>query len=313
MSQLIPLFCILNEFGVSWSELNLRIPIVLRYVIFRTFSIVSSSLSTLPLPLSHLALPLIVSIISNDKDVEINQINDQVSIENEDKNNERNYVGSNTNKNKNLNEEKDSIITNAVVDTNKIFSPTSTSIQVAKTSILYLLQNMVKMGATKNLIGEKAVKKIAETVNLIVHYPDYTVLKSSNKFLYHEKLLILVNTVLLQNNEKSEFPVIIKDKGRAKNFPSSPSPSESQSKRQGEHMSIIVTEKNPDYINLNENKNGNIVKNERNDTCKIPDEQISVDKIINKTEIGNENENEISCNENWSETVYDLLLQLLNN
>ena len=256
-----------------------------------------------------------MSIISSDKDAENNQINNQVSILNEDKNNEINNMKSNTNKNKNLNEEKESIITSAVVDTNNIFSPTSTPIQVAKTSILNLLQNMVKMGATKYLIGEKAIKKIAETVNLIVHYPDYTVLKSPNKFSFHEKLLILVNTVLFQNDGKSEFPVIIKDKGRVKNIPSSSSLSESPSKGQGEHMSIIVTENDLDYVNLNENKYGNIVNNDKNDICDIRDKQISVDKIENKMEIINENDNEdeISCNENWSETVYDLLLQLLNN
>ena len=260
-----------------------------------------------------------MSIISNDKDIENSQINNQVNIINENENNEINTVNNNINKNKIINEEKDTIITNAVVHTNNLLSPTSTStsIQVAKTSILYLLQNMVKMGATKNLIGEKAIKKIAETVNMIVHYPDCTVLKSSNKFLYHEKLLILVNTVLLQNDEKNKIPVIIEDKERTQNFSSSSSLSESQLIGQGESMTIIITENkidgNSQLENENEYKNRNIVNNENIDICNIQDGQIRVDKIENKTEIVNENENEVSCNENWSETVYDLLLQLLNN
>jgi hypothetical protein len=253
-----------------------------------------------------------VSIISNDKDNNNNQIENQVNIINENENNEINTENNTINKNKIVNEEKDAIITSAVVDTNNIFSPTSTStststsIQVAKTSILYLLQNMVKMGATKNLIGEKAIKKIAETVNLIVHYPDYTVLKSSNKFLYHEKLLILVSTVLLQNDEKNKIPVIIKDEER-KNFQSSSSLSESHSNGQGERRSIIITENKIDNKSQLESEN----KNENIDICKLQDGQICVDKIESKTEIVNDNE--ISCDENWSETVYDLLLQLLNN
>ena len=266
-----------------------------------------------------------MSIISNDKDIENNQIVHQVNIICEDGKNGINTENNNISKNKIVNEEKDAIITNAVVDTNNLLSPTSTStststsMQVAKTSILYLLQNMVKMGATKNLIGEKAIKKIAETVNMIVHYPDYTVLKSPNKFLYHEKLLILVNTVLLQNDENNKIPVVIKDQGRKNNLPFSSSLSESPSKGQGDSMSNIITENKIDnksqLENENEYKNGSIVNNENIEICKLQDGQIRVDKIKNKTENvnENENENELSCNENWSETVYDLLLQLLNN
>ena len=166
------------------------------------------------------------------------------------------------------------------------------------------------MGATKNSIGDKAIKKIAETVNLILQHSDFTILKSFNKYLYHEKLIILVNTVLLQNDEKTEIiPVINKSRESVNNGFGSAVSLFTKSKSVKDEIPFIVTDNNV----KNENESGDEseveIKNRNNDICRMPDEIISMNVIENKTDI----DNDIPCDENWSKTVYDLLLQLLNN
>ena len=256
-------------------------------------------MTTSSLPLPPPALPLLASVVLNDENIGNYLNNNQVNIV--DKNENDNDVNKSVNEGKNIHEEKGTIITDKMTSNNVYSSTsTSTSLQVAKTSILYLLQNMVKMGATEFLIGEKAVKKIAETVDLIVHSTDSTLLKSSNKFLYQEKLLILVNTVLAQNDDKKGILVAAKDIEISTIASARSLIGEPQS--QGGHLSFLVI--GDENVNVEEN----VIKDGDNN-CKLQDEIIR----INKFDIKMENGNEISCDESWAEAVHDLLLQLLNN
>ena len=140
--QMNPLFNILNELGTSWEDLFLRIPIVLKYVIFRMFSTITLSLSF------STALPL--STPGNI--AEINNNNNDIS----DKNNRKDIIL------------KNSQILNSTVEDAR------NSLLVLQSSILLFLENMVKMGVTRSQLGDKAILAISETVYAILKSPSFS-------------------------------------------------------------------------------------------------------------------------------------------
>ena len=143
--QFNPLFDILIEFGVNWRDLYKRIPIMLKYIIFRIFSTLSINLTAAQLPLLPQTLPLSDSLTT--------QYNEE-NIEKNDEKINRTFYGDET-----------------VSRNNLIHKNENDNFMLIKSSILILLENMVKMGATKSVIGEKSVLAISVTINLILKSP----------------------------------------------------------------------------------------------------------------------------------------------
>ena len=150
--QMNPLFNILNELGTSWEDLFLRIPIVLKYVIFRMFSTITLSLSfSTALPQSSPLLPL--STPSNIAEIDNN-------------NNNNNDISDKNNK-------KDIILKNSQI-LNSTVEDARNSLLVLQSSILLFLENMVKMGVTRSQLGDKAILAISETVYAILKSPSFS-------------------------------------------------------------------------------------------------------------------------------------------
>ena len=171
--QLNPLFSILNELETSWEDLFLRIPIVLKYVIFRTFSTITLSLSSSPaLPHSSPPLPL----LAESNIAESNNINN-----NNNNNNDNNNIDDN-----NENNIKDIILKNlqnsdsTVADSLNSILVLQSSLLVTQSSILLLLENMSKMGVTRSQLGDKAILAISETVYSILKSPLFSFPSSPN-------------------------------------------------------------------------------------------------------------------------------------
>ena len=305
---------------MTWTDLYLRIPIVVRYVIFRTFSMLSESLSSAPLPTIPPSLPLLV--LSKEGSVGVQEVeleeglltNSQKNIENKNENKNENIdntgyntkneniknvgngnennnenvdivkinvyrnegdekygrvrgdnggegagsrnveyedgiVTDNNNNNNNYNNDNDNdnddnnnvsnINVNAVTtdprpspteSTTTSFSPSSSiipptspsvssspsvsvSVSSSQSSILVLLRVMVKMRATRGMIGDKAIIKIAETVNLVLNSQDFSTSFStpdnSESFKSYQKLSILVKSMIASSAKNSKSPIVL--------------------------------------------------------------------------------------------------------
>jgi hypothetical protein len=330
LPQIIPLLGILHEFGVTWTDLYLRIPIVVRYVIFRTFSLLSEALSSAPLPLIPSSLPLLgisdegsagrecesereirmqvlhegsVEVVTKSHK-NINNINENVKNENIGNigNNEiRNNKSENLeipfiNMLKNDCDEKDARVRSkdggegsgsnnienedrSVVDTDNnndniminkcviqgngldtgdktygdeknvinnigdhanavtsdqpptllesvstsVSTSTSPSVSSSQSSILALLRVMVKMRATRDMIGDKAIMKIAETINLVLNSYEFTTSFStsanSETSKSYQNLSIMVKTMIASSAKSKKVPIVLSSVKSTENIP----------------------------------------------------------------------------------------------
>jgi hypothetical protein len=360
LPQIIPLLGILQEFGVTWTDLYLRIPIVVRYVIFRTFSILSETLSSAPLPSIPASLPLLgisdegsvvnggdrnrlsestveildessVEVVTNShKKIKYTE-NMKISINNDnDKNNENEIKGyeniENTNNNvyqnngndddndnngrvrgvddgdgegagsddiknengsvvdtdydnggdnNNYNNVRNEFVTdendlinndnNKSDDKNEIndvrdnvsavisdprptllksastsvsssvstaqspsppVSPSpsvSVSVSSSQSSILALLRVMVKMHATRSMIGDKAIMKIAETINLVLNSYEFSTsfstFDNSETSKSYQKLSILVTAMIASSARNKIVPIVLSSVKSTENVP----------------------------------------------------------------------------------------------
>jgi hypothetical protein len=337
---------------VTWTDLYLRIPIVVRYVIFRTFSILSESLSSAPLPSIPASLPLLgisdegsaanegdkervsdsiveildestVEVVTNSHKKIKNTENTKISIKNEIVQNNENEVkeyeniensnnnvyqnGGDDNDHENDgrarsvdnyrgegagsddikyengsvidtdNENDDNVGNKYVTDENDLINneknngddknennnigdnvnaiisdprptllesaPTSVSSSVSTaqspsppvspppsvsassslSSILALLRVMVKMRATRSMIGDKAIMKIAETINLVLNSYEFSTSFStsdnSETAKSYQKLSILVTAMISSSARNKIVPIVLSSVKSTDNVP----------------------------------------------------------------------------------------------
>ena len=293
--QLNPLFSILNELNVKWRDLFLRIPIVLKYVIFRTFSTLTLSLSSsLPLPQLPSLLPL--------------------SIQNNKNNDEKNRMKIDNNfreKNiENMKNKNDNILKNPQNAEMNAECPVQ-SLLVLQSSILVLLENMVGMGASGATLGDKAIFAISETVYTILKSSSYSFPSSTSLLLSsdtnssslsssfsvsYNKLLSLVELSIKNRKNEKKIPIKI---NTIKKFNSFLLPEKI--------IENVIEDKNE-----NENKNENELSN-RNFVFNDIKEEKTRDENNEDNLSYNSNDNKIIGkheNEIWMEKMFLILTKL---
>ena len=270
---------------------------------FRSFSSLSATLSSLTLPLSlPLSLPITFPVSVDgergekevgEKDVKNNDsINDNNIIINNDYNNnedDKNNIDKNSSENDNNNHiysNSDKRLSN-VVELTTYTIPTN-SLHAIQSSVLALLENIIKMKANRSMLGEKSICKIIECIHLIITSNKFSATLRNSKFSYHENyrnILTLINKVLFPdqfNKMKNTLPLYY--------LPSN---------IENEKEEIVMI----DLISINnENKNENL-------------KFVTTQKTISDEDIESESENMKEENVEfeivWLNDVYFVLLKLL--